>query len=157
MKAVLVGLVAGALFALGLALGGMLDTTRVVAFLDVAGAWDPRLAFVMAGAILVYLPVHHWVAARRGAPTTHARIDRRIVLGSVLFGIGWALVGYCPGPAITSLGALATGRGSVETLVFFAAMVLGMALHRATARGAVPAVPRAADPEPILDVEAEEA
>jgi uncharacterized protein len=129
-----VAFMAGTLFALGLGLGGMTDPAKIVAFLDVTGAWDPSLALVMAGAIGV-----HVVVARRARtataprfaasfllPTT-ATIDRRLLVGSALFGIGWGVAGYCPGPAIVSLVA-----PSPASLSFVAAMLAGMFLYAYT-------------------------
>jgi uncharacterized membrane protein YedE/YeeE len=119
---------AGALFGAGLVLAGMTQPSRVIAFLDVLGSWDPTLAFVMAGAVAVY-SVAYRVIHRRAEPwfdtTFHlpkrADIDRKLVLGAAMFGVGWGLVGLCPGPALVSLSS---GRPSVIT--FVAAMVVGM-------------------------------
>ena len=124
--------VAGLLFAIGLGVGGMTQPGKVLAFLDVAGRWDPSLAFVMAGAIAVYAPVARW-ALRRPAPfcaerfrvPTRRDLDARLVAGALLFGIGWGLAGYCPGPAVVSLAAASSG-----TVIFVAAMLAGMALER---------------------------
>jgi uncharacterized protein len=127
----LVGLVCGFVFAVGLALSGMSQPSKVLGFLDVAGgAWDPSLAFVMLGGIAVV------ALGRRFAPTKplfdHAYpllrrhgIDRRLLLGAALFGAGWGLVGYCPGPAIVSLGAAMPG-----SLLFCASMLMGMAIFQ---------------------------
>ena len=120
----------GLLFGLGLIVAGMTDPSKVIGFLDLAGAWDPSLAFVMGGAILVGLGAFA-VAKKRttsflgGAmqlPTSTV-LDRRLVLGSLLFGAGWGLAGFCPGPAIVSLGA-----GQSKAAVFVLAMVAGMAI-----------------------------
>ena len=130
---------AGAVFALGLALAGMTSPARVIAFLDVGGAWDPTLAFVMAGAIGVYAAA---VAAvrRRAAPwfgdryhlPTATAIDARLLAGAAVFGVGWGLSGYCPGPALVAAGA-----GAAPTLAFVGAMIAGTALaRRVTAPGA---------------------
>lgn len=141
MNARLVAFGSGVVFALGLALSGMLDTSAVVGFLDLAH-WDPRLMFVMGGAIGVMLPVHRLLLARHSAgplasvyhlPTLPLR-DPKLYLGAVLFGVGWALVGYCPGPAIVSLGAAAAGVGVKASVTFSLAMVVGMILHRLVAR-----------------------
>lgn len=123
-----VAFAAGLLFALGLGIGGMTQPAKVIGFLDVAGDWDPSLAFVMGGALLVYAVVAR-LALARPAPLLESKffvptrrdIDRPLVIGAVLFGAGWGLAGYCPGPALVSLGS---GRASV--LVFVAAMLLGM-------------------------------
>lgn len=123
---------AGFIFALGLGIAGMTRPTKVIGFLDVAGGWDPTLLFVMAGAIAVYAPLYRLILARRKAPLLEPRftvpetrgVDRKLVLGAALFGVGWGLGGYCPGPAITALA-----RGSVEVFVFVSAMLAGMGLH----------------------------
>jgi uncharacterized membrane protein YedE/YeeE len=120
----------GLLFGIGLIVSGMTDPGKVLGFLDLAGNWDPSLLFVMGGATLV-AGIGFGVARRRGRtlfgtpvslPAATA-IDRRLVLGSLVFGAGWGLAGFCPGPALASLG---TGRG--EPLLFSLAMVAGMAL-----------------------------
>jgi hypothetical protein len=120
----------GVVFALGLGLGGMTQPARVIGFLDVAGRWDPTLLFVLGGAVttsFVLFPV----ILRRGAPVlgprfvmpTRTRIDGRLLGGAALFGAGWGLAGYCPGPAVVSLVA-----GTPATLVFVVAMGLGLVL-----------------------------
>lgn len=122
--------VIGLLFGLGLIVAGMTDPSKVIGFLDLAGAWDPSLAFVMGGAILVGLGAFA-VAKRRttsflgGAMQLpiDTDIDKRLVIGSLLFGVGWGLAGFCPGPAIVSLGA-----GSSKAIVFVLAMLAGMAI-----------------------------
>ena len=128
----IVPLAAGLLFGLGLVVSRMIDPAKVLGFLDLAGHWDPSLAFVMAGAVSV-AAVGFGIAGMRAAPLlaedfrgpTRTAIDRPLVAGALLFGIGWGLVGYCPGPALASLGL-----GRTETLVFLAAMLAGMAAHR---------------------------
>lgn len=124
----LVNLAAGLIFGLGLVISGMANPAKVLNFLDVAGHWDPSLAFVMAGAIAVTATGYRFVL-RRPKPlledTFHlpgrSTIDRPLVIGSAIFGLGWGLFGFCPGPAITSLGLAATG-----TLVFVPAMLIGI-------------------------------
>lgn len=127
---IVMALVAGLVFGLGLIRSGMTDPAKVVGFLDLAGDWDPSLAFVMAGAIAVsFLPFQ--LAKNRsmailGGPVrmpTATDIDRRLVLGSVAFGVGWGLAGYCPGPALASLLS-----GGLKPLIFVTAMLAGMAL-----------------------------
>lgn len=122
---------AGLVFGLGLIVSGMADPAKVLGFLDLAGAWDPSLAFVMAGAIAVGLGP--FALARRreravcGEPMrlpTARQIDRPLVLGSLLFGIGWGVAGFCPGPALVALGL-----GETKALVFVVAMLAGMAGH----------------------------
>ena len=122
----------GLLFGLGLVVSGMANPAKVLGFLDLAGAWDPSLALVMAGAIAVGV-VGFAVAGRRarswlGLPMrlpSSRNVDRRLVAGGLLFGIGWGLAGYCPGPALASLGF-----GGWRALVFVAAMLVGMAIFR---------------------------
>ena len=125
---VFASLLAGLVFGLGLIVSGMADPAKVLGFLDLGGAWDPSLAFVMAGAIAVGA-LAFAVASKRtvsflGATMklpTSRDIDRRLVIGSVLFGIGWGVAGFCPGP-----GLVALGMGEVKALVFVVAMLLGM-------------------------------
>ncbi len=118
----------GLVFALGLGLSGMTQPSKVVGFLDVTGSWDPSLAFVMIGAIGV-----HFVFVRRARATrsplfgstfdwpASARVDAQLVAGAAIFGLGWGIAGYCPGPAVVSAASLAPGP-----LVFVAAMAAGM-------------------------------
>ena len=117
-----VPLVAGLLFGLGLIVSGMMDPAKVQAFLDVGGRWDPSLALVMGGAIAVALPVFQ-LARRRYPPSPHGPVEGRLIVGSVLFGIGWGLSGYCPGPALVAASA-----GSAEALGYGVAMGLGMVI-----------------------------
>ncbi|MFL6633452.1 MAG: DUF6691 family protein [Massilia sp.] len=127
---------AGLLFGAGLILSGMTNPAKVLAFLDVGGAWDPSLLFVMAGAILVAAFAFRFARTRvRPLFGSHihvpgaGRIDVPLVLGSVTFGVGWGLVGYCPGPALTALAV-----GGRSTLLFVAAMVAGMAIFEVAER-----------------------
>lgn len=125
----LISLLAGGLFGAGLHLSGMTDTDKVQGFLDFFGAWDPTLAFVMGGAILPMALA--WRLTRGRAPLTGGtfparadpRLDRKLVLGAVLFGLGWGLVGLCPGPALASLS-----YGGGGGWIFLVTMLAGMAL-----------------------------
>jgi len=126
--------VAGLIFAVGLVLGGMTQPDKVFYFLDVAGGrWDPSLAFVMGGALVVYHLAHRY-SGRVASPyhttrffiPTRSDITPELIYGAALFGVGWALGGFCPGPAI-----VAAGSGMGEALLFVAAMAAGMALSRA--------------------------
>jgi uncharacterized membrane protein YedE/YeeE len=128
----LASLIAGFLFGAGLILSGMYQPSKVLGFLDLAGAWDPSLAFVMAGAILVAFPAFLF-ARRRGRdasddridfPDTH-KIDAPLAVGALVFGAGWGLCGVCPGPALVGLGFL-----SPSAAIFVAAMIAGIAAHR---------------------------
>jgi uncharacterized membrane protein YedE/YeeE len=120
--------VAGGLFGTGLAVSGMTDPARVIGFLDIFGAWDPALLFVMAGAVGVYglgMLILRRVKNRslKLPSAIPSPIDRQLVIGSTIFGLGWGLGGFCPGPALANLGAL-----RVEALLFVPAMALGMLL-----------------------------
>lgn len=136
IPALLAALVCGHVFGLGLSLSGMLDPVRVQAFLDVTGAWSPDLAFVLGGAVAVSLIGVAIMRRSRKPVFDHAfhlptirRIDRRLVAGSAMFGIGWGLGGLCPGPAIAALTL-----GSSDVVVFVIAMAVGMLIHDQWAR-----------------------
>ena len=136
MKRGLVAFAAGLLFALGLGMSGMTQPEKVLAFLDFAGAWDPALAFVMAGAVGTYM-AGFFVLRRRRAPVlarswhlpARASVTRSTVVGALMFGVGWGLVGFCPGPAIVGLGSLAP-----KAIVFFVAMGAGLSAYHAYRR-----------------------
>jgi uncharacterized membrane protein YedE/YeeE len=125
---ILAALISGVVFGAGLAISGMINPAKVLNFFDIAGSWDPSLIFVMAAALAVSLP-GYWLARRRPGPMfspryflpTKSDIDARLIGGAALFGLGWGLSGFCPGPAIASLTTL-----SVEPLIFLAAMAAGM-------------------------------
>lgn len=125
-------LMAGALFGLGLAVAQMTNPLKVQNFLDVAGDWDPSLAFVMGAAVLITLMMFR-VVLKRASPLlgerfhlpTLLKVDRPLIMGAALFGVGWGMTGYCPGPA---LATLLSGNG--EVLLFVPAMLLGGFLHR---------------------------
>ncbi|MFQ2124618.1 DUF6691 family protein [Aeromonas jandaei] len=127
----LTSLFAGLLFGLGMAISGMVDPARVTGFLDLAGAWDPSLAFVMGGALLVFMPGYFLLVKPRrqsvlGEPIAAVpapKLDRNLVGGAALFGIGWGLVGICPGPALSLISS-----GQPMILLFIAAMVAGILL-----------------------------
>ena len=133
MTRLLYALFAGAMFGFGLAVSGMTDPDKVLNFLDVAGRWDPSLALVMAGALFVATPGYAWIRRRRstaicGDPLqlpASTRIDARLLVGGLLFGIGWGVAGNCPGPALANLA-----RGTMEALVFVMALLAGSLLAR---------------------------
>jgi uncharacterized membrane protein YedE/YeeE len=132
VKRGVVAFVSGVVFAAGLAISGMTKPTKVVDFLDFTGSWDPSLAFVMIGAIGVHvyfarhaLGMRAPLFADRFDLSTKRRLDARLVGGAALFGIGWGLGGYCPGPAFVSLAA-----GSMGAIVFVAAMLAGLFVAR---------------------------
>ena len=133
---VLGAFLAGLVFGVGLLVSGMTDPGKVIGFLDLAGAWDPSLAFVMGGAVLVGLFAFAFAKKRTrsffgGAMhLPHNRdIDNRLVGGSLVFGIGWGLAGFCPGPALVSFAA-----GEEKAAIFVAAMLIGMLLYRGAER-----------------------
>jgi hypothetical protein len=129
-------LVVGLIFGLGLCLSGMSEPAKVLGFLDLAGAWDPSLAFVMGGAIVVALPAFalarrrrvNWLGGDIDMPDVRA-IDAPLLLGAAIFGVGWGLAGVCPGPGIVDVGFL-----SPSAMIFVAAMAAGMLLWSATGK-----------------------
>ncbi len=137
MKAAAASFAAGAIFAIGLGLSGMTRPAKVLAFLDVTGDWDPSLAMVMIGAIAVHA-VSFRLIRKRSSPLLEpnfalpdtVRVDGRLVAGAALFGVGWGMAGYCPGPALTAFGG-----GSPAGAVFVPAMIAGMLLFRVSGLG----------------------
>ena len=129
-KHTLSALLVGLIFGIGLILGGMANPAKVLGFLDLFGNWDPSLAFVMGGAISVGLLAFRVAAGRPtsllGEPMrlpTRKDVDKRLILGSLVFGAGWGLAGFCPGPALVALGT-----GSLKATIFVASMLSGMAI-----------------------------
>lgn len=133
MLKVIIGLISGLLFGAGMIISGMVDPTKVIAFLNVTGNWDPSLAFVMGGALAVFTPFYHFVIKKRShalngekfSYTTKSNIDAKLIVGATLFGVGWGLAGFCPGPAMTSLSG-----GSLTIIVFMLSMLLGLILAK---------------------------
>jgi uncharacterized membrane protein YedE/YeeE len=131
MKSI-ISLICGLIFGTGLLLSGMANPAKIQNFLDLFGTWNSSLAFVMGGAIAATMP-GFWLAQKRATPFFHdvfhlptrSDIDTRLILGAAIFGVGWGLGGFCPGPAVTSLPFAATG-----TLVFVSAMLIGMWLAK---------------------------
>jgi uncharacterized protein len=132
MNSRIAAFISGVIFALGLGISGMTQPAKVTAFLDIAGNWDPSLAFVMVGAILVHAALYRLIR-RRPTPLfastftvpTRTDIDARLVGGAALFGIGWGLGGFCPGPAVTSLAS-----GNTAVVIFVISMLAGMYLFK---------------------------
>ena len=135
MKGAIVCFSSGVLFALGLGIAGMTQPEKVMGFLDFAGRWDASLMFVMVGAIAVNALAYHLIAKKRARPVlvdrwhlpTKKDLDRPLVLGAAIFGVGWGLGGCCPGPGLVSVAS-----GSLSAVVFVAAMVGGMLGYSAT-------------------------
>ncbi|MBS3964389.1 MAG: YeeE/YedE family protein [Methylomonas sp.] len=127
MNTILLALIAGTLFGLGMVVSQMVNPDKVLAFLDVAGNWDPSLILVMVGALAVAALGFYWVR-KRGRPlldsrfyfTSKTRIDPPLLIGAALFGIGWGMAGYCPGPVVTSLAL-----GNREALIMIASLYVG--------------------------------
>jgi len=130
-KSNMISFFCGILFSIGLGISGMTQPQKVIGFLDVFGEWDPSLAFVMGGAVLSYFALQLWIQRNFSIPVmggsfqipSRKDLDRSLIIGALLFGSGWGLGGYCPGPAITSLGS-----GSLNALLFVVAMGVGMLL-----------------------------
>jgi uncharacterized protein len=126
------GFAIGLIFGLGITISGMINPAKVLNFFDIAGTWDPSLAFVMGGALAVAIPGYRLVL-RRPAPVLETRfqlpdtrvIDRRLVLGSATFGVGWGIAGFCPGGALPAIGT-----GHPDVLIFIAALIGGLLLAR---------------------------
>lgn len=124
-----VALLSGVLFGAGMNVSGMVDPANIFAFLDITGEWDPSLAFVMGGALLVFAPFYHFIIKPRSKTVdgnafslpTNTKIDHKLILGASIFGLGWGIGGICPGPAVASLG-----EGSITIILFIASMMIGM-------------------------------
>ena len=123
----IISLISGVIFAVGLVISGMIDPNRVLGFLDIFGEWDYSLAFVMGGAVIINLVLFPFILSKK--PTCDDRhympertdLDKRLIIGSALFGIGWGLVGICPGPGIVNLVTL-----DPKALIFIISMIVGM-------------------------------
>ncbi len=133
MNRVLISFLCGLIFGVGLIVSQMTNPAKIIGFLDITGQWDPSLAFVMAGAVAVFA-IGFRLALRRHAPLfdkkfllpERTRLDKPLIIGSLIFGAGWGLAGFCPGPAIVS-----SGFGDARVWAFVAAMLAGMLLVRA--------------------------
>jgi uncharacterized membrane protein YedE/YeeE len=137
MKVKIGAFLGGVVFGIGLAIAGMTQPAKIVGFFDFFGSWDPSLAFVMLGATAVYAPIYRWATRTWQQPIwapafslpTRRDIDWKLITGSAIFGVGWGLAGYCPGPAFTSVGAR-----SAEALTFGAAMLVGVIVYQSFMR-----------------------
>jgi hypothetical protein len=127
----LVALISGVLFGLGMVISGMADPQKVTGFLDIVGLWDPSLMFVMGGALLVFMPAYFLLIKPKSKPvnaeefclSTNTTIDKRLVTGAAIFGLGWGIAGVCPGPVVSSLAL-----GNMDVIVFFIAMIAGLGI-----------------------------
>ena len=131
MKRILIAVCAGVLFGLGLAISGMTNPDKVLNFLDITGKWDPSLALVMGGALMVSLPGFAWARKRANvvgtidaADSGARKVDARLLAGSAVFGMGWGIAGYCPGPALANVSQTS------EAIIFVVAMLIGSQLAR---------------------------
>jgi len=136
MNKIIIALLGGILFGLGLSLSQMINPNKVLAFLDITGNWDPSLAFVMIGALTVAMPAFRIVLNRQkpllddGFHVSHkTTIDKPLLFGAAIFGVGWGMSGYCPGPAVTSMGF-----GNLEAFVMVASIYAGFFSERFFAR-----------------------
>lgn len=126
-------LISGLLFGMGMSLSGMIDPQKVIGFLDVTGSWDPSLAFVMGGALAVFMPAYFLVIKPRTVSVSQdqistpssSQVDMRLIVGSALFGIGWGTAGICPGPAVSSVWF-----GGYPVVLFLSTMILGSLLAK---------------------------
>lgn len=138
---IVVGLLSGLLFGAGMIISGMVDPNKVIGFLNVSGAWDPSLAFVMAGALIVFTPIYHLVIKKRNKPisgekfawTSNTTIDSTLISGAAIFGVGWGLAGFCPGPAVASV----SGASNI-ILAFILMMIVGMVCANQYLAGRLP-------------------
>lgn len=129
LSRITVGLISGLLFGAGMVISGMVDPNKVIGFLNLTGAWDPSLAFVMGGALLVFVPCYHLIIKKRNKPlmgekfnwTSNTQVDSTLISGAAIFGIGWGLAGFCPGPAIASVG----GASNI-IFAFILSMIVGI-------------------------------
>jgi uncharacterized membrane protein YedE/YeeE len=128
----LAAFITGLLFGGGLTISGMVNPEKILSFLDVFGTWDPALIFVMLGALLITIPGFQWIQ-RKGQPFFALRfmlpqikeIDKKLLAGAAIFGVGWGLVGLCPGPALTALVTL-----NLDLILFVIAVIVGMSIHK---------------------------
>jgi hypothetical protein len=126
----------GLMFGLGLIISGMIYPSKVIGFLNVFGVWDPSLAFVMLGGIVVYTALHFlhikkvdtFLGYTKSLPLK-TQLDKKLITGAILFGVGWGLIGYCPGPALVSFGTF-----GIEAIVFVVAMLGGMTVFKLTSK-----------------------
>ncbi|MCL1080194.1 YeeE/YedE family protein [Parashewanella spongiae] len=127
----LVTVISGVLFGIGMTLSGMINPNNVIGFLDITGEWNPSLIFVMGGALMVFMPIYHLKIKPMSTPilspnfniNQYCQVDKPLVIGASIFGLGWGLAGICPGPALTALAGL-----NFDALLFVIFMLLGMSV-----------------------------
>jgi uncharacterized protein len=137
----LISLLSGLLFGAGMIVSGMVDPNKVIGFLNITGHWDPSLAFVMAGALAVFTPIYHLLIKQRNhaingnkfSLTTKTKVDKTLTLGAAIFGAGWGLAGFCPGPAMASIGG-----GSHIIFAFVLTMLVGIVIANQYLAGRFP-------------------
>jgi uncharacterized membrane protein YedE/YeeE len=145
MLKVIIALISGILFGAGMIISAMVDPTKVIAFLNVTGNWDPSLAFVMGGALAVFTPCYHLLIKKRSHAlngdkfswTSNTKIDLTLLSGAAIFGAGWGLAGFCPGPAMASIGG-----GSTTIFIFIISMLIGIVLAKQYLQGRLPFIGR---------------
>ena len=136
-----VSLISGLLFGMGMIISDMVNPAKVIGFLDITGNWDPSLIFVMGGALAVFTPLYHFVIKKRSKAingdkftwTSNTTIDGTLISGALIFGAGWGLAGFCPGPAIANIGS-----GSNIILAFILNMIIGIILAKQYQQGRLP-------------------
>ena len=141
MFKIVIALISGLLFGSGMIISQMVDPLKVLGFLNITGNWDPSLAFVMGGALAVFVPVYHLLIKKRSHAlngekfswTSNTKIDGQLISGALIFGAGWGLSGICPGPAMTSIGG-----GSLTIATFMLSMISGMILAKKYLQGRLP-------------------
>lgn len=141
MLKVIIGLISGILFGSGMIISNMVSPEKVIGFLNVTGDWDPSLAFVMGGALAVFTPIYHLVIKKRSNAlngekfswTSNTQIDPTLITGAAIFGAGWGVAGFCPGPAIASIGG-----GSTTIFVFVLSMLTGITFAKQYLQGSLP-------------------
>ncbi len=141
MLKVIIALISGILFGAGMIISGMVSPTKVIGFLNITGNWDPSLAFVMGGALAVFTPFYHLLIKKRShaingekfSCTSNTKIDGQLISGAAIFGAGWGVAGFCPGPAMASLAG-----GSLTIFIFILSMLAGIIFAKQYLQGRLP-------------------
>lgn len=141
MLKVIIALISGILFGAGMIISDMVSPAKVLGFLNISGNWDPSLAFVMGGALAVFTPVYHLIIKKRShaingekfSYTSKTEIDPTLIAGAAIFGAGWGVAGFCPGPAVASIGG-----GSTTVFIFILSMLTGIVIAKQYLQGRLP-------------------